>query len=48
MSEVRCCCCGQLFAQEELLKREDTGELFCEDCSGLWADEDLSCVHDEW
>lgn len=47
MKEARCSHCGQLFAEEELLEREDTGELVCEDCSGLLASEDLGCRYDE-
>jgi len=48
MRKQRCSLCHQLFAEEELLVREDNGEPVCEDCSGLLSEEDLSCVYDEW
>ena len=48
MKEERCAQCQRLFAAEELLVREDNGQHVCEDCSGLHADEDLSCHYDEW
>jgi DNA-directed RNA polymerase subunit RPC12/RpoP len=48
MHEQKCSECGQVFAEEYLLTREDTGELVCEECSGLLVDEDISCRYDEW
>lgn len=48
MKELGCSVCGHVFAEDKLLTREDTGEKVCEECSGLLANEDLSCVHDEW
>lgn len=48
MDEQRCSNCQQLFASDSLLIREDNGLPVCEDCSGLLADEDLSCQYDEW
>jgi len=48
MREWRCSQCQQNFAEEELLQREDNGDLVCPDCAGLWVDEDLSCRYDEW
>lgn len=47
MSEARCSQCGLLWAAEELLQREDTGEPVCPACSGLADAEDLSCHYDE-
>ncbi len=48
MEEKTCSNCQQSFPEELLLTREDNGELVCEACSGLLADEDLSCEYDEW
>lgn len=47
MKERRCSLCRQVFEEDELLVREDTGERVCEDCSGLWSEEGLSCCYDE-
>ncbi len=47
MSDKRCSQCGMLFPEEELLIREDTGELVCPDCSGLLEGEDLGCEYVE-
>ena len=49
MEELKCSACGQTFAEEFMLTREDNSELVCEACSGLLdEEEDLSCIHDEW
>ena len=48
MQKQRCSQCQQEFAEEDLLLREDNGDPVCLDCSGLRADEDLSCQYDEW
>lgn len=47
MSDKRCSKCERLYAEEDLLVTEDTGELVCVDCSGLIAGEDLDCRYDE-
>ncbi|WP_020677124.1 hypothetical protein [Geopsychrobacter electrodiphilus] len=47
MKEVACDQCGILWSEDELLKREDNGQLICPECSGLLEDEDLSCHYDE-
>lgn len=47
MTEERCSICQQLYAVEDLLVREDTGERVCEKCSGLLAEDDLNCQYDE-
>lgn len=47
MKELSCSECGRTFMEDELLSREDTGELVCPDCSGLLAGEDLGCEYDE-
>jgi formylmethanofuran dehydrogenase subunit E len=47
MTDKRCSLCRMLFAEEELLIREDNGEPVCPDCSGLLAGEDLRCTYDE-
>lgn len=47
MNDARCSQCCQRWHEDELLRREDDGRLVCPDCSGLQADEDLSCRHDE-
>lgn len=47
MTTKRCTVCGLEFPAEELLQRETDGQSVCEDCSGLLADEDLSCDYDE-
>ena len=47
MTWRRCSCCLLICPEEELLTREDNGEQVCEECSGLHADEDLSCCYDE-
>jgi len=47
MEEARCTKCCRLYEKEELLQREDNGELVCPDCSGLLDAEDLSCEYDE-
>lgn len=46
--EKRCTQCNGMYPEEELLIREDTSELVCEDCSGLLENnEDLTCRYDE-
>jgi hypothetical protein len=45
--EKQCSQCKLMFPEEELLEREDTSELVCEDCSGLQAEDDLTCRYDE-
>jgi len=47
MADARCSKCHRLFDEEELLVSETTGELICEDCSGLLAGEDLGCRYVE-
>ncbi len=47
MSDKRCSECSTLYDEEELLVREDNGELVCPDCSGLLVGEDLGCTYDE-
>lgn len=47
MADKRCSRCTILYAEEELLVAEDTGELVCPSCSGLLANEDLDCQYDE-
>jgi NAD-dependent SIR2 family protein deacetylase len=47
MNEAPCSQCGRLWEKDELLKREDNDQLICPECSGLLADEDLSCRYDE-
>lgn len=47
MADKHCSRCRRLFDEAELLLTEDTGELVCPDCSGLLAEEDLSCEYDE-
>ncbi len=47
MTDTRCAQCGHVYEEDELIEREDTGELICIDCSGLMAYEDLSCQYDE-
>ncbi len=50
MSETQCTGCGLLFEEEELLAKEDDGQLVCVECSGLLAfetDEDLGCQYAE-
>ncbi len=47
MQEAPCSECGEFWQEDELLLREDNGELVCPDCSGLLADEDLSCRYEE-
>jgi hypothetical protein len=48
MTWKKCSHCLLIYPDEELLTREDNGEQVCEECSGLRADEDLSCCYDEW
>lgn len=45
--EKQCSQCNGMFPEEELLEREDTTALVCENCSGLLGNEDLSCRYDE-
>ena len=47
MKMAHCDHCGERWPEEELLKREDNGQLVCPNCSGLLADEDLSCQYEE-
>lgn len=47
MREGRCSACTELYPEDELLLREDTGEPVCPACSGLLVDEDLDCAYDE-
>jgi NAD-dependent SIR2 family protein deacetylase len=47
MKEAPCTQCGLNYDEDELIKREDNGELVCPDCSGLLTDEDLGCRYDE-
>jgi RNA polymerase subunit RPABC4/transcription elongation factor Spt4 len=45
--EKQCSSCKLMFPEEDLLEREDTADLVCEDCSGLLADDEMSCRYDE-
>lgn len=47
MNELRCTECQRLFAEEDLLTRENDGAKVCVDCSGLLTKEDLGCEYDE-
>ena len=47
MKRKSCAECGHLWPDDELLEREDNRQLVCPECSGLLADEDLSCRYDE-
>ena len=47
MKTAPCAQCGEIWPEEELLKREDNGQRVCPKCSGLLTDEDLSCQYDE-
>jgi formylmethanofuran dehydrogenase subunit E len=47
MTEARCTVCNRLFLEEELLVKEDDGQLVCADCSGLLGQEDLGCEYVE-
>jgi len=47
MNEARCSECDRLWPEEELVRREDDSRMVCPECSGLLADEDLSCRYDE-
>ncbi len=47
MDYARCSQCARLYEEDELLRREDNGELVCPLCSGLLAGEDLDCRYDE-
>ena len=47
MKEAPCAQCGRLYAEDELVRREDNGALVCPDCSGLLTGEDLTCRYDE-
>ncbi len=47
MREAPCEQCGIHWPEEELLQREDNGQMVCPECSGLLDDEDLSCEYDE-
>jgi len=47
MKELRCSKCSILLPEEELLVREDNGELECPDCAGFYKEEDLCCDYDE-
>jgi len=47
MNETLCSQCQRLYAEEDLLIREDNGEKVCPQCSGLLAGEDLKCEYDE-
>lgn len=47
MQEQRCSNCGRVFDTDDLLQREDNGQLVCVDCSGLFADDHSSCQYDE-
>ena len=47
MKRAPCSQCKEIWPEDELLKREDNGEVVCPDCSGLIANEDLSCQYDE-
>lgn len=47
MNDASCSQCDQLYEEDELLTREDNGQLVCPVCSGLLTDEDLCCHYDE-
>jgi uncharacterized Zn finger protein (UPF0148 family) len=47
MNEAACAQCGIPWPDDELLQREDNGELICPACSGLLDDEEVSCQYDE-
>ncbi len=47
MQEERCTECNELWPEEELLEREDTGEKVCIPCSGLLTADEASCRYDE-
>ena len=47
MKGIPCEQCGYIWPEDELLQREDNGQMVCPECSGLLADEDLSCQYDE-
>lgn len=47
MNDTNCSQCGRLYEEDELLRREDNGQVVCPECSGLLAGEDLSCQYDE-
>ena len=47
MTDARCAQCGQLYDEDELIQREDNGQMICIECSGLLADEDLGCQYEE-
>ena len=47
MKELRCSKCSILLPEEELLVREDNGELECPECAGFYKEEDLCCDYDE-
>ncbi|MBE0595871.1 MAG: hypothetical protein IH614_01230 [Desulfuromonadales bacterium] len=47
MSDKRCSDCCMLYPEEELLLREDDGQLVCPDCSRLNEDDLLTCTYDE-
>lgn len=47
MKETRCAQCNQPYDEDELIPREDTGELVCPDCSGLLKDDNPTCQYDE-
>lgn len=47
MADKRCSRCTLLYDEDDLLLTEDTNDLVCPSCSGLLANEDLSCQYDE-
>ena len=47
MKEVTCEQCGELWPEDDMLQREDNGQVVCLTCSGLFVEEDLSCRYDE-
>lgn len=47
LKEARCSACNRLYLEEELLVKEDDGQLVCAACSGLLAHEDLGCEYVE-
>ncbi len=47
MQQITCEQCGQRWPVDEMLKREDNGQLVCLECSGLLADEGSGCRYDE-
>jgi uncharacterized Zn finger protein (UPF0148 family) len=47
MNEAACAQCGIPWPDDELLQREDNGELICPACSGLLDDKEVSCQYDE-